>query len=153
MTYYPAFICENGHEISTLSNSCSDKYCSKCGSRIINRCPHCNGVIRGRPDESYGFITEFEVPTYCRSCGKPYPWTSAAIEATVHLLEASDLTSVEQQDIVQILPDAISETPRTLLAAVRFKKALASAGSFVAEGLRQFAIDFGCELLKKQLDL
>lgn len=69
------------------------------------------------------------------------------------MIEISDLLPVEQKDLIDLLPDAMAETPRTNLAAARIKKAMSTAGSFLADGLRQFAIDFGCELLKKQLEL
>lgn len=154
MAHYPAFICENGHVIKSLSDSCTDKFCTICGARVIFKCPNCNIVIRGRSRDTYGFVTEYTAPAYCKDCGKPYPWTRNAIEATVLMLEEeTNLAHDERQKIIDILPDVITETPRTQLAAVRIRKAIASAGSFVAEGLRQFAIDFGCELLKKQLDL
>lgn len=55
--------------------------------------------------------------------------------------------------MLESLPDIISETPKTQIAVVRFKKALAKVGSFTADGLRQFVIDFGCELAKQQLGL
>lgn len=54
---------------------------------------------------------------------------------------------------VETLRDIISETPNTTLAATRLKKCLISSGTFVAEGLRQFVIDFGCELAKRTLGL
>lgn len=153
MSYYTGFICTNGHEISSLSYSCSDKYCTKCGAPVISKCDNCGTIIRGCYDSPYGYFGDYDVPSYCHNCGKPYPWTISAIEATVNMLKESDLSCDEQQRLISILPDAVSETPQTQLAAFRFKKAMASAGSFVADGLREFAISFGCELLKKQLGL
>lgn len=58
-----------------------------------------------------------------------------------------------QRKLIEILPDVISETPKTQLAAFRIQKAMTSCSKFLAEGLRQFAIDFGCELLKQKLGL
>lgn len=153
MSYFPAFICRHGHKISSTTNHCSDKYCSKCGAPVIAKCPHCDNVIRGSYDNRLGICSEYEVPAYCRNCGKPYPWTSTAIEATMCMLEESELGFDEQEKLKAILPDVLSETPKTQLAAIRFKKAISGAGSFVAEGLRQFAISFGCEVFKKYLDL
>ncbi|MBQ9838978.1 MAG: DUF2321 domain-containing protein [Oscillospiraceae bacterium] len=153
MSYYRAYICENGHAISSLSDSCPDKHCAKCGAAVINKCPECNGMIRGRSRSEYGFAAKYTVPSYCIECGKPYPWTRIAIQSTIYMLEESDLSYEEQNKLKEILPDIISETPRTALAAVRFKKAIISGGKFVADFLRQFAIDFGCEYLKNQLDL
>lgn len=153
MGNYPAYICRNGHAVSTLSLTCHDKYCAKCGAPVSSRCPSCNSTIRGRSDENVMWSSKYIVPAYCRDCGKPYPWTTAAIEATVCMLQESDIPSEDQNKLIDILPDAITETPKTQLAAFRFQKAIATGGAFVAEGLRQFAIDFGCELLKKKVGL
>ena len=69
------------------------------------------------------------------------------------LKEEPGLTFDECQKLIDILPDVITETPKTQLAAIRIRKTIATAGKFVAEGLRKFVIDFGCEVLKKQLEL
>ena len=58
-----------------------------------------------------------------------------------------------QEKLIASLPDIVTETPKTNLAIVRFKRVLAPAGKFTADSLRQFAIDFGCELAKNQLGL
>ena len=153
MSHYPAYICENGHEISSNSDACTEKFCSKCGAPIISKCPICDSIIRGKSRGDYGFMFDFSTPAYCSACGKPFPWTNTAIEATVNMLRESDLSLDEQQKIIDVLPDAMTETPRTQLASVRFKKFIASAGEFVADGLRQFAISFGCEVFKSYLGL
>ena len=153
MAYFPAFICENGHPVSTTAYSCPDKYCSICGKAVISKCKNCGSTIRGDYDSQFGYIGEYEVPSYCPDCGKPYPWTIAAIEATMYMLEESELSSDEQRKLIDILPDVLAETPKTQLASIRFKKAMSNAGSFIAEGLRDFAVEFGCELFKKYLGL
>lgn len=150
MEHYPAFICENGHPISTANATCSQKHCSECGARIISQCKHCQAMIEGH---EYGVSGYYRVPKYCNGCGKPYPWVIAAVESTTRIVEESELDSVSQRRIIEILPDVISETPKTQLAAFRIQKAITSAGKFLADGLRQFVIDVGCELIKKQLDL
>lgn len=103
-------------------------------------------VILGTP--------EYTRAAYCRNCGKPYPWTKAAIEAATELIEEEEeLDDIQRNKLLSSLPDIISETPKTQVAITRFKKALLAAGKFTVDGLRQFAIDFGCELAKKQLGL
>lgn len=153
MAYRRAFICRNGHVISTSIDWSDGSYCTKCGSPILGDCPNCSHHIFWDPYLEPTHPSSFERPAYCKFCGKPYPWTAAALEAATHMLKESDLTADDQRKVIEILPDAISATPRTQLAALRFQKAMANAGTFVAEGLRQFAIDFGCEFLKKQLGL
>ena len=154
MSYYPAFICENGHTISSSSDACTDRFCSTCGGRVFNQCPECHKQIRGKYRDSIGLMAKYKVPAYCRDCGKPYPWTKIAIETTVLMLEEeANLTFADRQKLIEVLPDAITETPKTPLAAIRIRKAIETASSFVAEGLRQFVIDFGCELLKNKIGL
>ena len=153
MGHYPAFICENGHEISTFSRSCSDKYCKTCGAKVISSCPSCGATIKGRSDGDYGFLGSFGVPAYCPSCGKPYPWTSNAIQATIYMLEEEDRISYEdRQKMIEVLPDIISETPKTQLASIRYKR-LVAIGGFVAEGLRDFAVNYACDLFRNFVDL
>lgn len=160
MGYYrTAQICINGHCITDAYDAYPQHrqaFCDKCGAATITSCPSCHANIRGAYHEPDICVLggRYNVPAYCYSCGKPYPWTQAAIEAATALVEEEEsLSQAEQTRLVEVLPDIITETPKTQLAIVRFKKALLSAGKFTADGLRQFAIDFGCELAKKQLGL
>lgn len=147
MNFYPAFICEKGHVISNSSKTCMRNYCN-CGSKIVSRCSECDAVILGRPVDEYLYGASYEAPAYCHQCGKPYPWTSLAIESTLLALEESkELSKIEIQQLADILPDVITETPRTRLAAVRIKKVIASAGGFAAECLKEFVKAHGCDLI------
>lgn len=154
--YLTATICTNGHCIdSTADVTQSTKFCAKCGAGTIAACPDCHAKIRGHyKDENFPYFGKYHVPAYCINCGKPYPWTVSALESAVAIIrEEESIDGERQEQLVESLPDLITETPKTNLAAVRFKKFLASAGAFTAEAVRQFAIDFGCELAKKQLGL
>lgn len=156
MQYDVALICGNGHLIT--ANLCMnpedhEAFCSQCGAPTISECPHCHKKIKGRLADEF-FITEYDVPAYCIYCGEPFPWTTNAIESTALIIrEESSFNEQEQNALIEVLPDIIVETPKTNLAAVRLKKCLASAGKFTAEAVRQFALDFGCELAKKSLGL
>lgn len=153
MSHYPAFICENGHPISTCSGSQPDKFCQKCGARIISSCTNCGKTIRGiMRDDSYALFTKYAVPSYCPSCGKPYPWISNAIEATVCMLKESELSTADQDKLISSLPDILTETPQTQLASARYKKAIA-IGGFIAEGLRDFVTNFACDAFKRCIGL
>lgn len=153
VSYHNASICKNGHVVSKYDAN-SQKYCSKCGVEVISSCPHCSLPIRGL------FVSEiignhlYVRPDYCYNCGKPYPWTESALESTALLIqEEEELSEQLKTSLVESLPDIITETPKTNLAAVRVKKCLASAGKLTADAVRQFVIDFGCELVKKSLGL
>jgi hypothetical protein len=158
-TYSIAQICLNGHCISPSvdrSPERSQNHCRDCGAKTITQCPACNENINGTYNVpgvvAIGF--EYHVPSYCHNCGKPYPWTNRAIEAAEALIDEDDgLSPDEKGKLSESLTDIITETPKTQLASARFKKAFMVAGRFTAEGLRQFAIDFGCELAKKQLGI
>ena len=53
-----------------------------------------------------------------------------------------------QAKLIDSLPDMLTETPGTQLASIRYKRAVA-IGGFIAEGLRDFAVSFGCEAFLK----
>lgn len=156
MQFY-ATICQNGHLQIKSSLGSKDMYCEKCGGKILTRCPACNTPIREwQEDDDVLFIgyPSMDKPLYCRECGKPYPWTQSAIEATVLMIhEDEELSELERKNLESSLPDLISETPKTKVATIRVKKALLTAGTFTAEALRQFVIDFGCELAIRSLGL
>ena len=159
MPYSTAQICLNGHCISDAVDRYpegSQTFCEKCGAKTITECPNCGTKIKGsyyEEDASYiGF--SYHKPAYCQYCGSPFPWTRSALEAAAELIKEDEgLPAIEQERLLEILPDIISETPKTNLAVARIKKVFVSIGSFAADGLGQFAIDFGCELAKKQLGL
>ena len=160
MGYHTSQICINGHLITSSSDTSLDKkqiFCSLCGAETIECCPLCHAPIHGRY-EIPGVVTlrskEPPPPLYCHNCGKPYPWTVSALKnAELLIQEEENFTDEQANSLVASLPDIISETPGTNLASIRIKKALVTAGKFTAEALRQFVIDFGCELAKKSLGL
>ena len=53
--------------------------------------------------------------------------------------------------MVESLPDITAETPATNLAVLRYGKVLRSVGKLTADSIRQFVIEFGCELAKQSL--
>lgn len=156
--YHVAQICRNGHMITDSVDKYrehSQPFCSKCGSATITACPSCNVSIRG--DYDCGIVVigrNTAVPSYCHNCGSPYPWTQSALENTAAIIqEEEDITEQLKAVVVESLPDIIVETPGTNLAAVRVKKCLSAAGKFTSDAIRQFVIDFGCELAKKSIGL
>lgn len=157
--YRTAQICMNGHCITDSYDAYPQRgqpFCEQCGASTITECPSCKAKIRGDyyEDGICSLSSFFKAPAYCCQCGAPFPWTQAAMEAAADLIkEDQELLPDQQERLLASLPDIIAETPRTNLATVRIKKALLAAGKFTAEGLRQFVIDFGCELAKKQLGL
>lgn len=151
MEFNIGHICTNGHPAQVSGEDYCDNFCTLCGAEVIHACPHCGSFIKGHPARHYG---TYYAPAYCYNCGKPYPWTETAIQATIDILaEDTQIPDADRAKLVEVLPDAVSETPRTQLAAVRIGKAFKSLGSFTAEALRQFLIEFGCTVLKSTLGL
>ena len=152
--YHTAQVCLNGHMITDSVDEYPEQrksFCPRCGARTITNCPSCQSPIHGNYDCGIVVIGfDDGLDSYCYNCGKPYPWIVSALEATSQLImEESSLDNLSKNALVDSLPDIISETPKTRLASVRLKKCLSSFGSFAADGIRQFVIDFGCELAIK----
>ena len=158
-SYDVAQICKNGHLINESYISYpqhNQKYCSLCGAETIIACEFCGEKIRGYYSSDVLILSSdpTPVPTYCPICGKPYPWTKSALESAALLITEEEEFSEQMRDsLIDSLPDIITETPKTNLAVVRIKKGLLCAGKFTAEAIRQFVIDFGCELAKKSIGL
>lgn len=160
MSYYHlAQVCKNGHLINSTADtdiSFNKKYCPDCGAETITNCPNCGFPIHGKCEiDSVVFIGDTpKVDKYCYNCGTPYPWTkNSLLSMTALIYEEETLSDSQKQIIADSLPDIICETPNTNLASIRLKRFLSKAGLFVAEGVRQFIIDFGCELAKKTIGL
>lgn len=99
--YQTAQICENGHIITVNHASGSgENFCRLCGSKTIIACPTCNANIRGKyhMDGVLNVSTakNFPVPSFCYSCGAPYPWTKSALDAAQELLELESELSPEE---------------------------------------------------------
>jgi len=93
---------------------------------------------------------EFTPPAFCHACGKPYPWTEAALRAAQDL--ASELVSLspeERQVLAGSLSDIIRDTPRTALAATRFKALVAKAGPAAAQAFKKIITEMATDVAKK----
>jgi hypothetical protein len=150
--YHIAQICTSGHLITDsydLFEYERRNYCPKCGSPTITSCPSCGAELRGAVE---GVICEVPIDAYCSSCGEPFPWTVKALDAVAACIrEEEELDAILAEKLIDSLPDIMAETPATNLATIRCKKVLASAGKFTVDAIRQFVIDFGCELAKRSL--
>lgn len=97
-------------------------------------------------------VRPYVPPKYCHGCGKPHPWTEATLEAARDLAdELDDLTPEEREAIKGSLDDLVTDTPRTALAATRFKKLVSKAGPAVADGFKEMLIEIVTESAKRLL--
>ena len=89
---------------------------------------------------------------FCLACGTPYPWTVEKLEAAkAYADEAEDLSAEEKETLKKSFDDLIVDSPKTQLAAIRFKKLLPKVGQQVGGALRDLLIDIVSEAAKKAL--
>ena len=162
-----AQICKAGHVVNIykyLHSECNVKHCLLCPEEVISECPSCHQPIRGgyycakvfsqnaytgdamskRHSHTTTHIQElttpenYQTPAYCHECGKPYPWTETLIKEADAIIDSFDELEVEQQKLLkERFPDLLSETPRSLSAALEFSKlikGLNSVASAVGKG-------------------
>lgn len=127
MTQYKQVVCLNGHQRSIYAdwNKPVKGFCTKCGKELIDACPHCNTVIKGYTSIDGVLdagIRNIPVPKYCEGCGKPLPWTAESEKALIELVNLSQLDIQEKNELNTSIPDLISDTPKSYLAAFKWKK-------------------------------
>jgi hypothetical protein len=106
-----------------------------------------------RPGRTQQFaVSGGSVRAYCHGCGRPYPWTAAAIEAAKALAEElQELTSADRLLLQSSIDDLVSEGPRTNVAIARVKKLIPKIGKQAAEGFRDILINILSDAVRKQL--
>ena len=155
-TYRTAQVCINGHMIvSDLEQSPerSSKFCGKCGAETISACPKCGERIRGIYF-ARGALTVASVPvrSFCHECGNAYPWTEAKLSAAREMAdELDELSDEEKEQLKGSFDDLVRDTPRTEVAATRFKKLMAKVGKEAAKSMRDILVDIASETAKKAI--
>lgn len=154
MGYYStAQVCLAGHHsTSDITNTKRmENFCSQCGQKTITQCPSCNADIRGYYHTPGCFsLRKYVAPAFCYNCGKPFPWTQSRLDFAKELIaEMDELTSDEQEKFNNSLPNILSETPQTPLAATRINKYLAKIAPVSKEGIKQLFFDITIEAAKK----
>jgi hypothetical protein len=151
-----AQICLNGHIVSEYAGtdpSYGGPFCTQCGAATIEACPKCNAPIRGHY-HTPGVISfqSIALPSYCHACGEPYPWTPEKIRAALELwVEESSATPEDAKQFQETLTELAKDSPRTQLAASRFKKAMTKVANPVASGIRDIIVDIISETAKKAI--
>lgn len=151
---YDSFqVCLNGHSITRdyhLDPGTRDDYCSKCGAKTIRECPECGADIRGRLLHSQVSVVGVKPPRFCRVCGAPYPWTTTTIKVAEELInEATEVNKQVREDVIDTLPDLLTDTPRTELGANRMVRFLRRASTPIGEALHKWTVDVASETAKK----
>jgi hypothetical protein len=88
--------------------------------------------------------------SFCYDCGTPYPWTRAKLDAARDFADMLEgLSDGEREKLKESLTDLVADTPRTAVAATRWKMHLAKAGQVVAEGFKEVMYNIAVEAAKK----
>lgn len=156
-TQYAQSICLNGHQRSVQIRWGVDVqgFCEECGSKLISKCPACDYPIPGYVDPSgdgvlvLGDKPRAAIPKYCGHCGNPFPWTQAAIESAQELIDLSELDTDDKDKFKDSIPEIMTESPKTKVAATKFKIFATKAGSMIADGLKDVLVDIVSETAKK----
>lgn len=150
--YHIAQICKNGHVITSYANvdvSYREDYCSDCGSQTIMQCPNCNKSIKGSAIE-YGYLGNYIAPSYCYTCGNPFPWTEDKLSTTQELLELDNVLSADELSYLTAnLNSLLVDTPKTKLVATKLKLALTKISTVTASAIKDIIIDISSEAAKK----
>ena len=154
--YDVAEVCLNGHVSNANSQrypAHNKKFCSECGKPTTTRCSGCNMPIRGEFHVSGAvMVSHFTPPAFCHECGKPYSWTQERIRVADQLTdEAENLDEKEKEALKDTFADLVHQSPRTTLAASRFKRLAKKAGDAITDGLRAILVEVACEAAKRQL--
>jgi hypothetical protein len=153
MSYKTAQICLNGHIINgNIEDNSIDNhnFCQDCGSKTIQECLECGSNIKGDLDYGVGYETLQFAPKHCYNCGSPYPWLKEKLLAAKELAdEIEELNEEDREKLKTSIDDLIIDSPRTELAAIRFKKILPKAGKEIANGMRGIIVDIVSESAKK----
>jgi len=150
-------VCYNGHVITEYFNTYPQhclNYCGECGEKTITSCQICHGAIRVAYLDGYPGFKEPSAPSYCTACGAAHPWTERAIQSATELwVEESQASADEAFQFQEILSDLTKDSPRTPLAASRFKGAMTKVGSGVANAIRDIAVNVMSEAAKKSIGM
>lgn len=156
-TIYTQEVCINGHQITDHSESEIDptppKYCEECGEKVIRQCQNCKKSIDGYVDvPGIVDLNSYIVPNFCKYCGNPYPWTESIIENAAELVALDvELTDEDKALIKSSIPDLLVDTPKTQVAAAKYRKVVGKAAKFVKDGLYNLLVDVVSETAKKTI--
>ena len=128
-------VCQNGHKITDplkTEPQYGKQYCTNCGAPTTSTCEACKVEIQGWHHGSFT-TSGPDIPSFCHACGQPYPWTQSRLKAARELAEEVEgLSESERESLKASLDDLVRDTPRTGLAATRFKRLVAKSGKGAA---------------------
>lgn len=150
-------VCHHGHIITARAESAKVNQrlsCNECGQPAIMTCPSCTKPITGAlwHGSSKQWLCPAKPPSYCDSCGAPFPWTDRALSAARELVDlAKSLGPKERQALKDMLPDLIADTPQTPVAVIRMRQWLGKARPEFGRAMRELLTRAATEAVKKVL--
>ncbi|MGO4685804.1 DUF2321 domain-containing protein [Hyphomicrobium sp. 2TAF46] len=154
-TYRVAQVCLNGHVPTSSADrhpELRETFCSHCGDATTMNCIKCNTPIRGDYDVEgvFSIGDHYRPPAFCHNCGNAFPWTERKISSAVELIEAAGTLSGEEiQQFKADLTELTKDSPKTLVASVRFKKVMGKVGNSIVSGVREIIVDVLSDTAKK----
>jgi len=97
-------------------------------------------------------LADQKAPAFCPNCGKPYPWTEVKIQ-TAHELaqELDNISDGDKEILTQSINEIVKDSPKTTLAATRFKKILSKTSTPIMGAFKDILVDIVSETVKKLL--
>lgn len=151
--YDTAQICPNGHVVNDATVSFPElnkRFCDQCGEPTITTCQNCNAPIQGFLHvPGVISLSHYVPPRFCYECGKIYPWTKIRIDAARELVNELNLSNEEKEEAKQSIQDLVQDSPRSQVAAAKFKRLIAEGGAWSASMFRDILVDVLSETAKK----
>jgi hypothetical protein len=159
-----AIYCRNGHYVGLLNPGHGERvstariramaahpenferklpaFCQQCGAKNIVACEDCQTPI----DHRY----PSDIHKYCVGCGKPFPWTVTALASAREYTDELEGLSGEDKTVLKgTFIDLTFDSPKTEIAASRFKTILRKLTPDVAETIRKTIVEIASETAVK----
>lgn len=151
-------VCENGHKITGRYRTKEQRqmnFCDRCGEKTITACKNCGLEIQGDRmrelrDGSWELDKRVIVPSYCRNCGEPYPWTQRRIRKAIKILmESGKLDKEEKETIEQDIYNISKNIPDSETSAWRIKRIWEKCGRAGYEVIMELASRTAAKIFKE----
>jgi hypothetical protein len=117
-------------------------FCTKCGAVNISACQHCQTPMEHK------YVGDRH--SYCGACGKPFPWTETALMiAREYTDELDELSTEDKTTLKATFVDLTVDSPKTEIAASRFKRILRKLAPDVGETIRKTIVEIASETASK----
>jgi hypothetical protein len=95
-----------------------------------------------------------ERPSYCGDCGKPHPWTTIALAtANEYTDELEGLSTEDKTTLKGTFVDLTVDSPRTGLAASRFKRIVNTIAPTAKDILTKIIVEVATQAAKTGMGL